>query len=58
LWGEAVDEIADPVPEAVDGSLCGCSEQRLELGEGVLDGIEVWAIGGRKSRLAAAASTA
>ena len=31
--------------ESVDGSLCGLSQKRLELGEGVLDRIEVEAVG-------------
>ena len=32
-------------PRDLDGSLCGCSEQGLELGECVLDGVEVRAVG-------------
>ncbi len=37
--------MADGVPEAIDGGFSGLAQQRLELGEGVLDGIEVRAVG-------------
>jgi hypothetical protein len=42
---EQVENTPDGVPEAADGSLGGLSQQRLELGEGILDGVEVWAVG-------------
>jgi hypothetical protein len=42
---DEIDELADGLPEAFDGSLGGLSQQRLELGESVLDGIEVRAVG-------------
>ena len=42
---EEIDDAADGGPEAVDGSLGGLAQQRLELGEGVLDRIEVGLVG-------------
>jgi hypothetical protein len=50
---EAVDEAADGGPQGVDGSLRGCSEQGLELGEGVLDRIEVGAVGRQEEQAGA-----
>jgi hypothetical protein len=44
LRREAVDEVADGAPQALDGSLRRLSQQRLKLCEGVLDGIEVGAV--------------
>ena len=40
VWGEEIDDAADSGPEAVDGSLGGLAQERLELGDGVLDRIE------------------
>jgi hypothetical protein len=37
--------VADGVPEAIDGGFGGLAQQRLQLGKGVLDGIEVTAVG-------------
>jgi hypothetical protein len=37
LWREVVDESANSAPEVIDGSFCGLSQSRLELGEGQLD---------------------
>ena len=39
--GEGVESVADGVPEAVDGAGCGGAQQRLELGEGLLDRVQV-----------------
>ena len=45
---EEVKEAADRRPErAVDGSLGGLAQERLELGEGVFDWIEVGRVGGQ-----------
>jgi hypothetical protein len=41
---EAVDDAADGVPEAIDRSFGSFAQEGLELGEGVLDGIEVGAV--------------
>ena len=41
VWGEGVEALADPCPEVVEGPFSCLSEERLELGEGELDGIEV-----------------
>ena len=38
---EQVDEPTDEVPQSRDGAPAGFAQQRLELGEGVLDRIEV-----------------
>jgi hypothetical protein len=54
---EQIDERADSVPEGWDCSLGPCA-QRLELGEGVLDGVEVGTVGRQVGRLAPAASIA
>lgn len=45
--GEGVEGMADGLPERVDGAAGGGSEQRLELGKGLLDRVEVRAKGGR-----------
>jgi hypothetical protein len=42
---EEVDEFANGDPETLDGSLSRFTQERLELGEGVLDGIEVGTVG-------------
>ena len=39
------EKAADGGPKAVDGSLGGLAQERLELGEGVLDRIEVGRVG-------------
>ena len=36
-----IEEFADPRPGCLDGSLGGFAEQGLELGEDLLDGIEI-----------------
>jgi hypothetical protein len=38
---EEVEEVADGVPEPIDGALGGLAQQGLELGEGLLDRIEI-----------------
>jgi hypothetical protein len=42
-WREGVGDAADGGPETLDGALGGLSQERLELGEGVLDRVEVGA---------------
>lgn len=42
---EDVDELADEVPEAADGALACFSQHGFEAGEGLFDGVEVWAVG-------------
>src|SRR6187399_2815832 len=42
---KSIDEPPDRGPETIDGSLRRGSHESLELGEGVLDGIEVGTIG-------------
>ena len=38
---EGVEELSDALPEGVDGSLGGLSEQGLEFGEGELNRVEI-----------------
>ena len=38
---EVIKDVADGVPEQVDASGCGASEQGLELGEGQLDRVQI-----------------
>ena len=45
IWGEVLKQGADPVPEGVDGSLGGLSQQRFEFRERHLDWIEVRTVG-------------
>jgi hypothetical protein len=40
-----IDDATDGIPEAVDGSLSGFSQMRLQLGEGHLDRIGIGAVG-------------
>ena len=44
-WAKAVQELADPVPKAFDGSLFVLSQVSLELGEGLFDRVQVRGIG-------------
>lgn len=43
--GEGADDMADGVPEALGGAHGGLAQYGLQLGEGVLDWIEVGAVG-------------
>ena len=45
VWCEGTEDLGDCVPECVPGSRCGLAQQRLELGESQLDGIEIGRIG-------------
>ena len=47
LWGEAADGGTDGGPQAVNGARGGLAQQGLELGAGILDWIEVRAVGRR-----------
>ena len=40
-----VEKVADGSPQGVEGSSCGFAQQRLELGEELLDGVEIGTIG-------------
>lgn len=42
---EEVDDAPAGVPEGASGSLGGLAQQRLELGEGLFDGVEVGTVG-------------
>jgi hypothetical protein len=52
LRGEGVKERADTPPRALDGALGGGSQEGLELGEDLLDGIEIGAVGRQEQELA------
>jgi hypothetical protein len=41
LWGECVEDAGDAVPEGADGAFGGLSQERLELGEGEFDRVEI-----------------
>ena len=42
---EVVEEAADAVPRAFSGALAGAAEQAFELGEHLLDRVQVWGVG-------------
>ena len=44
-WRELIDQCADPVPQGIARPFCGFTEMGLEFGEGLLDWIEVRAVG-------------
>ena len=46
--GEAVEQGADGSPGLFDGSGVGLAQQGLHCGEGLLDRIEVWRVGGQE----------
>jgi hypothetical protein len=48
-----VEELTDPLPSFLDGALSGLAEQGFELGEDLLDGIEIGAVGGQEEELGA-----
>lgn len=58
--GNGFDGAGDGRPERVAGAGCDPSEERLELSEGIFDGVEVGAVGGggRKRSSAPAGSKA
>lgn len=53
-WKEAVEQVADALDEPVDRSGWLLPQQRLELGEGHLDGVHVGAVGWQVEDLRAA----
>jgi hypothetical protein len=42
---EGLERIGDSIPEIIDGSGGGFSQERFQFGEGLLDGVEVRRIG-------------
>src|SRR6185503_3016698 len=42
---EDVDEVPNGGPKALDGALRGFAQERFELGEGILDRVEIRAVG-------------
>jgi len=51
MWREGVEEGADALPCVFDGALGGFSEQQLELGEDLLDRVEVGRVGRQEQEL-------
>ena len=51
-----IEELADAPPGGFDGALGGLAEQGLELGEDLLDGIEVGAVGRQEDQMCAGLS--
>ena len=54
---EEVDEFANGDPETLDGSLSRFAQERLELSEGVFDGIEVGTVGREVEEMGACRGT-
>jgi hypothetical protein len=52
-WGEAIEELSDLPPGGFDGSSGGLAEQGLELGEDLLDRVEVGVVGGQEEEFGA-----
>jgi hypothetical protein len=44
---KSVECLTDKLPEALAGALGGLAQRRLEFGEGLIDRVEVWAVGVR-----------
>jgi len=53
VWGEGIEERADATPGSVEGALGGLAREMFELGEDLLDGIEIGAIGRQEEELGA-----
>lgn len=53
MWREGWDESANASPSVLDGAFGSFSKQCFELGEGLLDGIEVRAVRWQKEQLSA-----
>src|SRR3954462_13223345 len=48
LWLEEIADVAEGSPERLDGSGFGLAQVGLDLGEGLLDRIEIGGIGGQE----------
>ncbi len=51
VWSEVVEQGADAAPGGFDGPLVGLAEQSLELGEDLLDRVEVGRVGRQEEEL-------
>jgi hypothetical protein len=49
--GEGVEGLTDGLPERLDGAAGGSAEQRLEVGEGLLDRVQIRAVGRQVEQL-------
>lgn len=45
VWAEAIEQLADSDPEGLLRAGGGISQQGLELGEGLLDGVQIRRVG-------------
>ena len=54
--GELVEQRADAVPDGMNGALVGLAQQSFELGEELLDRVEVWAVGRQEEPVGAGVS--
>ena len=54
VYWRPVEQLADGVPQAVDGALGGLAQEGLELGEGLLDRVEIGRVGRQVTQLGAA----
>jgi len=55
LLAERGKECADPLPGGIDGAFGGFAHEVLELGEDLLDGIEIGAVGRQEHKARACA---
>jgi hypothetical protein len=53
VWVECVEQIADAFPGCLDGSFFGLSQKGFELGEDLLDRVEVGRVGRQEEELGA-----
>jgi hypothetical protein len=55
-WCEALEESADAPPSGLDGALGSFAQKRFELGEDLLDRVEIGAVGRQEEELGAGGS--
>lgn len=48
MWGESAERCSDVFGDGIEGARCGASEGGLELGEDLLDGIEIGRVLGQQ----------
>ena len=53
MWSEGVEEAADAAPGCVDGSLSGFAQECLQLGEHLLDRVQIGAVGWQEEEFGA-----
>jgi hypothetical protein len=45
MWREGIEQLADALPGGFDGTFGSLAQEQFELGEHLLDRIEIWAVG-------------